>query len=838
VLYLADLINRAMLLEDSMAGLEGARLGAYELIERVGSGGMADVYRAKPSGAGREVAAKIIRRGFSEDPLFRQRFLREAQAIAQLSHPHISPLIDFGEEQDIFYLMMPYFSGGTLRSLMERVQGPLSVKDSVEILGQLCEAVQYAHGQRIVNRNIKPQHVLIQAGKQLLLTDFGIARDTSDKRLMLPGTVEYMAPEQAMGKSDPRSDVYSLGVLLFQMLSGRVPFSGSTPAETLHKQANEPPPSIRKLNPALPADAERLLNRALAKDPRDRFQSADELFQAAQRLLQAPAQAGAEVETRAASPTERPAAPRSTPTPSPIGFGGPASSGGFLRPGGSGSSFPTPTASGRSEAGFAANASIRTPSPRPPGREDRPVTPPPMRGGSREVSPFATEEPAPRRSRSSPSHEGFAGAPAGRSSYRAAGTEPGKPGGAPPKRGGRKWLLYVVVLLLVVALGVVGVASAQLFRSKPISGTGTHTAGPSPTATASTAALKSFAYGFLRNYQVFAATKGKDAKQLTNIPEVGQPNSTLPLGINFDYLASPLVFSPDGRYIACLIQVVDAPRDGFLGGNLYVVDTTTGTVATPNDITDNKLLFSQGGDNALAWEDAHTLLIAGHISPTSLLVYDASNGNLAPAFSPSPADAKVGSILVRGQVAFYTALMPSGDTGTLVLHRYDLNSHADTTLFTLGTVPLVLGPGFASNGYAPFDISSDGTHILLRGANGNSTDGIWYGNVDGSGAQQLFSGVSLGTAGLSEAAPRLSPDGKKVLLRTDQAVYTSNLDGSKLQKYAQNGQPDWLPDSSGITIAVNTGGPQNAGPYKAFQCDMTNGSCAVLLDNALAFYWA
>jgi serine/threonine protein kinase len=831
----AHLINGApLLLEDLMAGLEGARLGAYELIERVGSGGMAEVYRAKQLSAfGREVAVKVIRRGFSEDPLFRQRFLREAQAIAKLSHPHILPLIEFGEERDILYLVMPYFSGGTLRSLMERVQGPLSLRDSVEILEQLCDAVQYAHEQGIVHRDIKPQNVLIQRGKHLLLADFGIARDTSDERLTMTGagvgTVEYMAPEQAMGKGDQRSDVYSLGILLYQMVCGRVPFTGSTPMETLMKQATELPPPVHKLNPALPAEVERVLIKALEKDPRDRFQSPGELFQAAQQLLQPPSQAGANGQTRAAPPP-------------PPAFGGTSSAGEASRSGSNpGSMAATPTSS--RAASTRNDYPAGTPPPPWSGRSSASAPPPSSsRGSYNEAPTFSTNGPSPRRSVSSPYSDMQAGPPTGRPGHRAAGVAPGMAEKSAPGRGGRKWLLYTGVLLAVLALGVVGVASAQLFRSKQISSsTGTSTPDNKPTATATAAVspLTAFAYGFLRNYQVFAAAKGEDPKQLTNIPKVGQPNAALGAGINYDFLASPLLFSPDGRYVACLIQIVDAPRDGFLGGNLYVIDTVAGTVSTPKELgSSSRLLFSQGGDNALAWKDNQTLLIAGDTSHNPILAYNASTGKLSSFFSPSPPDASAGSIIVRGQAAFYTDLIPSGDNGNLVLHRVDLNTHVDTQLFTLGAVQLAVGPGFAANGYAPFDISADGSHILWRGANGSDADGIWYANVDGTGAQQLFQGVDLGTPQIAGPAPMLSPDGKKALILTDQAVYTSNLDGSNVQKYAQYGQADWLPDGSGITLAVNTGTQQNPGPSKGVQCNLSSGACTDLLDNVLALYWA
>src|SRR5215467_6977662 len=161
-----------------MAGLEGTRLGAYELIQRVGAGGMAEVYRARQLTAfNREVAVKVIRTHFTEDPSFRERFLREAQAISKLSHPNILPLIEFGEENQTLYLVMPLAREGTLRDLLRQHRGPLSLDEAVPMFVQLCDAVQYAHEEGIIHRDIKPQNVLLQRRAHVLLTDFGIARD-------------------------------------------------------------------------------------------------------------------------------------------------------------------------------------------------------------------------------------------------------------------------------------------------------------------------------------------------------------------------------------------------------------------------------------------------------------------------------------------------------------------------------------------------------------------------------------------------------------------------------------------------------------------------------------
>jgi serine/threonine protein kinase len=273
-----------------MPGLEGTRLGAYELLARIGGGGMAEVYRARQSTAfGREVAVKIIRPGMGENEDFRARFLREAQAISRMSHPNILPLIEFGEDQGMLYLVMPLAREGTLRDLIKQRGGPIPPEEAIPLFLQLCNAVQYAHEQGIVHRDLKPQNVLLQQRTHVLLADFGIARDSSVETHLTTtgagiGTVEYMAPEQAIGQADMRSDIYSLGIVLYQLLTGTVPYSGSTPFQILLKHTNEQLPDPRAYNPRIPAEMVEVLRVALAKNVQDRFQSAQALARAVQRV--------------------------------------------------------------------------------------------------------------------------------------------------------------------------------------------------------------------------------------------------------------------------------------------------------------------------------------------------------------------------------------------------------------------------------------------------------------------------------------------------------------------------------------------------------------------------
>ncbi|GEM_PF-805190 len=270
-----------------MAQLEGTRLGDYELIERIGGGGMAEVYRARQLRAfNREVALKVIRPGFSEQEEFRARFLREAQVISRLSHPHILPLIDFGEQDTILYLVMQLVREGNLRDLLRAQQGPLPLAQAISLFTQLCSAVQYAHSQGIIHRDIKPQNVLLQQGTHVLLADFGIARASNEQGMTATGagigTAEYMAPEQALGRADARSDIYSLGIVLYQMLTGAVPFAGATPIQVMMRHTNEPLPDPRTFNPNLPPLLVQALQTALEKAPDARFQSAQSLGRAVQ----------------------------------------------------------------------------------------------------------------------------------------------------------------------------------------------------------------------------------------------------------------------------------------------------------------------------------------------------------------------------------------------------------------------------------------------------------------------------------------------------------------------------------------------------------------------------
>ena len=277
-----------------MQSMTGRTLGNYQIMEELGRGGMAVVYRAYQASLNRYVAIKILPPQLGANREFVERFQREAQAAAGLRHPNIVVIHDVGQDEGIYYIVMELLEGRTLKQLIEQ-EGRLPPERAARIVEQVADALDYAHQRGFIHRDVKPSNIFVSPQDRVTLTDFGIAKAASAARQltregMLMGTPAYMSPEQASGaKVDYRTDLYALGVVLYQMLVGRTPFRGATPHATLHSVIYDPPPPLRKLDPRIPPAVEGVVLKAMAKRPEQRYQSGAEMAQALKKALAAPA---------------------------------------------------------------------------------------------------------------------------------------------------------------------------------------------------------------------------------------------------------------------------------------------------------------------------------------------------------------------------------------------------------------------------------------------------------------------------------------------------------------------------------------------------------------------
>jgi serine/threonine-protein kinase len=271
--------------------------GRYRIMRKLGSGGMADVYLAEDEELGRRVAIKILNDRHANDEQFVERFRREAKNAAGLSHPNIVSIYDRGEAEGTYYIAMEYLDGRSLKELVV-ARGPLPIQDAIAATRQVLGALRFAHRKGVVHRDIKPHNVMADADGRLKVTDFGIARAGVSQMTeagSIIGTAQYLSPEQARGAAvDQRSDLYSVGIVLYEMLTGQVPFTGESPVEIAMKHLSDTPRPPSMLRPEIPPDLDMVVLRALAKNPEDRFQTAEEMDAELERVA---AGAGVTAET-------------------------------------------------------------------------------------------------------------------------------------------------------------------------------------------------------------------------------------------------------------------------------------------------------------------------------------------------------------------------------------------------------------------------------------------------------------------------------------------------------------------------------------------------------------
>ncbi|MDD9270185.1 Stk1 family PASTA domain-containing Ser/Thr kinase [Paenibacillus sp. GCM10023248] len=261
----------------------GRKLGGrYEILERIGGGGMALVYKGHDLLLNRKVAVKVLRSQYVHDEEFIRRFRREAQSAASLSHPNVVSIYDVGQEEDVHYIVMEYIEGTTLNDLIKE-RAPLQVEDAVHYASQIADALDHAHHNEIIHRDIKPHNILIGKNGRVKVTDFGIARAATSSTITqtgsVVGSVHYFSPEHAKGtNTGEKSDLYSLGIVMYQMLTARLPFLGESPISVALKHLQEDVEEPRKVNPLIPQSVENIILKAMRKKPEERYQSAKQMM--------------------------------------------------------------------------------------------------------------------------------------------------------------------------------------------------------------------------------------------------------------------------------------------------------------------------------------------------------------------------------------------------------------------------------------------------------------------------------------------------------------------------------------------------------------------------------
>ncbi len=321
--------------------IPGMLINRYQIEGRIGSGGMAEVYRARDITLERTVAIKLLREDFSSDPAFRERFRQEAKAAANLSHPNIVTVHDFGFDERQVFIVMEYIPGTDLKTILES-RGSLGIDEALRLIIQACAGIGYAHRAGLVHCDVKPHNMIVTPDMRLKVTDFGIARALAsihpqEVTNVVWGSPQYFSPEQAAGyPPSPASDVYGLGVVLYEMLTGRLPFIASTAAELAHMHRTVPPTPPSQINPSIPPALEQADLKVLSKEPSARYRTADQfgrvLISVSQSLKLNPLEASATVKSSLGELTPTPPTSAAAPTSTQPSFQPPAPAASEIQP--------------------------------------------------------------------------------------------------------------------------------------------------------------------------------------------------------------------------------------------------------------------------------------------------------------------------------------------------------------------------------------------------------------------------------------------------------------------------------------------------------------------------
>jgi serine/threonine-protein kinase len=302
--------------------------GRYQIVSRLGSGGMSTVYKAQDANLQRAVAVKIIHPHLSENPEFVKRFEQEATAVAQLRHPNIMQVHDFDHDGNLYYIVFEYIPGQPLDQKLKALREAsilMPLHDVIFTTLSLCDAVAYAHGRRMVHRDLKPSNIIINLLNQPILLDFGIAKIVGGDAAVhtatgaTMGTAAYMSPEQVIGEQiDHRADIYSLGIILYEMVAGQPPYQGHSAMTVMMKHVNEPLPNVRLHNSNLPSSFTTILEKALAKKPADRFDSATDMALALRQIQEQIAVSHSPTQSFISTPTRLPKPESPPPKSDPV----------------------------------------------------------------------------------------------------------------------------------------------------------------------------------------------------------------------------------------------------------------------------------------------------------------------------------------------------------------------------------------------------------------------------------------------------------------------------------------------------------------------------------------